>query len=94
MRLIWWEGGVQTKVDLTKCVENHNFQFDTVFDEMASNQEVYNVAIKPLVQEVVGDHGCMATAFARTPYSAANFVNELKYSFFTVAFVPWYAHMK
>jgi hypothetical protein len=54
----------QSKVDLSKCVENHNFLFDTVFDESTGSDEVYDAAVKPLVEEVLSARGCMATAFA------------------------------
>jgi hypothetical protein len=54
----------KTKVDLQKCIENHSFAVDTVFDERTSNTEVYDGAIAPLVQAVCSKEGCAATAFA------------------------------
>eukprot|EP00959_Pyramimonas_sp_CCMP1952_P141300 2957578-Pyramimonas_sp.AAC.1 len=52
------------QVDLKKCVENHQFAVDTVFDERTSNAEVYDCAIGPLVAAVLSEGGCAATAFA------------------------------
>jgi len=52
------------KVDLSKCVEGHTFLFDQVFDEATTNEEVFDAAVKPLVDEVLSARGCMATAFA------------------------------
>lgn len=36
-------------MDLTKFIECHNFTFDQVFDEVATNEVIYQEAIKPLV---------------------------------------------
>ena len=56
-----WEH--KTKVDLTRFVEKHAFAFDNVFDESASNDEVYANEVKPLVDFVIGRRG-NATCFA------------------------------
>ncbi|CAK6969454.1 kinesin-like protein KIF2C isoform X2 [Scomber scombrus] len=50
------------KVDLTKYLDNHIFQFDYSFNENATNDQVYNFTAKPLVQSIF--EGSMATCFA------------------------------
>lgn len=56
-----WEH--KTKVDLTRFVEKHAFAFDNVFDESASNDQVYANEVKPLVDFVLDRRG-NATCFA------------------------------
>lgn len=52
------------KVDgITKCLESHNFEFDRVFDEDASTEDVYRTVTQPLVPWVI-DRGGQATLFA------------------------------
>ncbi|XP_076000574.1 kinesin-like protein KIF2C isoform X2 [Genypterus blacodes] len=50
------------KVDLTRFLDNHVFQFDYSFDESATNDLVYKFTAKPLVQSIF--EGSMATCFA------------------------------
>ncbi|KAF7652965.1 hypothetical protein LDENG_00088840 [Lucifuga dentata] len=50
------------KVDLTKYLDNHVFQFDYSFDETSTNDLVYKFTAKPLVQSIF--EGSMATCFA------------------------------
>jgi kinesin family protein 2/24 len=38
------------KLDLTRYIEQTDFVFDTVFDEVCSNEDVYKEVVKPLVQ--------------------------------------------
>jgi len=52
----------RVKVDLTRYTERHAFQFDEVFDENDTNEDVYERAAKPLV-DTVFDRGS-ATCFA------------------------------
>uniref|UniRef100_A0A0K0EUF7 Kinesin-like protein n=1 Tax=Strongyloides venezuelensis TaxID=75913 RepID=A0A0K0EUF7_STRVS len=40
----------QAKVDTTKYIQNYNFDFDCVFDEHATNDNIYKVTTQPLVQ--------------------------------------------
>ncbi|KAK3287602.1 hypothetical protein CYMTET_4902 [Cymbomonas tetramitiformis] len=54
----------KTKVDMSKCVDNHHFAFDKIFAEHTANQEVYDHAVRPLVEQCISQEGCMATAFA------------------------------
>lgn len=51
-----------TKVDLTKFLENHQFRFDTSFDETVDNKTVYKHTAAPLVKTIF-EKG-MATCFA------------------------------
>eukprot|EP00172_Hildenbrandia_rubra_P002504 Plantae.Rhodophyta-Hildenbrandia_rubra.ctg338.p1 GENE.Plantae.Rhodophyta-Hildenbrandia_rubra.ctg338~~Plantae.Rhodophyta-Hildenbrandia_rubra.ctg338.p1 ORF type:complete len:950 (+),score=190.28 Plantae.Rhodophyta-Hildenbrandia_rubra.ctg338:1142-3991(+) len=53
---------LKSKIDLTKYVETHNFQFDAVFSESANNEDVYEQTARPLV-DVLFDGG-RATCFA------------------------------
>lgn len=50
------------KVDRTRYLENHSFQFDYTFNESCSNVLVYKYTAKPLVKSIF--EGCMATCFA------------------------------
>eukprot|EP01135_Chromosphaera_perkinsii_P008751 Nk52_evm84s1444 gene=Nk52_evmTU84s1444 len=50
------------KVDLTKYLENHQFNFDYAFGENSSNELVYQYTAKPLVKTIF-EKG-MATCFA------------------------------
>uniref|UniRef100_UPI0037E8FAEB kinesin-like protein KIF2C n=1 Tax=Semicossyphus pulcher TaxID=241346 RepID=UPI0037E8FAEB len=50
------------KVDLTKYLDNQIFHFDYSFDETSTNDLVYKLTAKPLVQSIF--EGGMATCFA------------------------------
>ena len=52
----------KTKVDLTRYTEKHVFCFDDAFDEYATNQDVYDRAVKPLVHGLF--QGLRGTCFA------------------------------
>jgi kinesin family member 2/24 len=58
--LIVWEPKV--KVDLSRYVERHAFAFDHVYDECASNDDVYESEVRPLVKFVLSR--AYATCFA------------------------------
>ena len=52
------------KVDgITKILENTSFEFDHVFDELASNDDVYDATCRPLLDFVVSQDG-RGTVFA------------------------------
>ena len=53
---------MKTKVDLTKFIEEHAFQFDNVFDSDQDNQCIYNECVLPLVVETF--KGAKTTCFA------------------------------
>lgn len=40
---------VKTKVDLSKFIEEHAFTFDNVFGEDASNADIYQTCVQPLI---------------------------------------------
>ncbi|OMJ75358.1 hypothetical protein SteCoe_25514 [Stentor coeruleus] len=50
------------KVDLTKYIEEHHFNFDGVYSEDISNQELYISAVQPIVQ--ASFQGAKVTCFA------------------------------
>ena len=50
------------KVDLTKYLENHEFQFDYSFDDNCNNETVYKYSAAPLVHTIFNKG--MATCFA------------------------------
>lgn len=52
----------RTKVDLTKYIEEHAFQFDNVFDSDQDNQAIYDECVLPLVAETF--KGAKTTCFA------------------------------
>lgn len=52
----------QTKVDLTKYLENQKFRFDYAFDDTSSNEMVYRFTAQPLVKTIF--QGGFATCFA------------------------------
>eukprot|EP00929_Paragymnodinium_shiwhaense_P112734 TRINITY_DN80_c0_g2_i1.p1 TRINITY_DN80_c0_g2~~TRINITY_DN80_c0_g2_i1.p1 ORF type:complete len:933 (-),score=203.11 TRINITY_DN80_c0_g2_i1:170-2968(-) len=52
------------KVDgITKCLESHQFEFDRVFDENSSTEDVYHTVAQPLVPWTI-ERGGRATLFA------------------------------
>ncbi|KAI6194645.1 Kinesin-like protein [Aphelenchoides besseyi] len=52
----------QTKVDLTKYLENQKFRFDYTFDETVDNEMVYRFTAQPLIKTIFD--GGFATCFA------------------------------
>eukprot|EP00899_Mesostigma_viride_P015196 jgi/Mesvir1/23678/Mv18634-RA.1 len=52
----------KTKVDLTRYVEKHEFQFDDVFHENVDNDQVYRQVVQPLVGTIF--NRAKATCFA------------------------------
>ncbi|EKF38409.1 MCAK-like kinesin, putative [Trypanosoma cruzi marinkellei] len=55
----------KTKVDLTPAIEPAIFNFDYVFDETATNADVYEKCCCPLLQEVRGGGGAVVFAFGQ-----------------------------
>lgn len=51
------------RVNLERCLENHSFTFDAVFDEAAGTEAVYAATARPLVRGVLTAGGRM-TCFA------------------------------
>ena len=57
----------KTRVDLTRNIENHQFSLDDVFDETATNFEVYQGTGKPLVSQLFEEGGrCTYIAYGQT----------------------------
>ncbi|KAF4702698.1 Kinesin-like protein kif24, partial [Perkinsus olseni] len=55
------------KVDLTKYVEEHTFQFDEAFPENTTNAELYNVCVRPLVSSLFTRKAkCTVFAYGQT----------------------------
>ncbi|KAF4695578.1 Kinesin-like protein kif24 [Perkinsus olseni] len=55
------------KVDLTKYVEEHTFQFDEAFPENTTNAELYNVCVRPLVSSLFARKAkCTVFAYGQT----------------------------
>jgi Kinesin motor domain len=52
----------RVRVDLTKYIEEHVFNFDEVFDADCSNEDVYRRTAQPLVEYIFT--GGKATCFA------------------------------
>lgn len=59
-----WEPKV--KVDLTRFVEKHAFAFDAVFDESASNDDVYVSEVAPLVEFALSRANATCFAYGQT----------------------------
>lgn len=59
-----WEPKV--KVDLTRFVESHVFAFDAVYDEKASNDDIYESEIAPLVEFVLDRANATCFAYGQT----------------------------
>ena len=51
------------RVNLERCVDNHSFSFDAVFDEAAGTEAVYSATARPLVRGILAAGGRM-TCFA------------------------------
>jgi kinesin family protein 2/24 len=54
------------KVDLTKYIEEHNFVFDHAFDELVTNENLYNEAVKPLVDAAFNRAKVTCFAYGQT----------------------------
>lgn len=54
------------KVDLTKYVDRHQFNFDEALDESVSNEDVYNVTVRPLVGTLFRNGKASCFAYGQT----------------------------
>ncbi|CAD8089569.1 unnamed protein product [Paramecium sonneborni] len=52
----------RVKVDLTKFIEEFNFNFDAAFDQQYTNEDLYQQLVKPMVQAAL--NGTKITCFA------------------------------
>jgi len=57
---------IRTKVDLTKYIEEHTFNFDLAFDETCNNQSIYLKAVKPLVDAAFNRAKVTCFAYGQT----------------------------
>ena len=55
------------KVDLTKYTQQHDFIFDSVFDEASTNQQIYEKCVRPLLKTIF-DNKAKATCFGYGMY--------------------------
>jgi kinesin family protein 2/24 len=56
----------RSKVDLTKFIEEHYFQFDNVFDADKDNQAIYETCVQPLVVETFKGNNTTCFAYGQT----------------------------
>lgn len=56
----------KTKLDLTPVIEPSVFSFDHVFDEAATNKDVYETCCRPLLRDVKSGGGAVVFAFGQT----------------------------
>ena len=56
----------KVKVDLTKYIEQHEFQFDSVFDAATDNETVYQATVGPLLHNVFSGGRTTCFAFGQT----------------------------
>lgn len=54
------------KVDLTKYIEEHMFNFDGAFDESKSNHDLYYSCVQPLVGAVFNKFNAACFAYGQT----------------------------
>ncbi|CAD8167731.1 unnamed protein product [Paramecium octaurelia] len=57
---------IKQKVDLTKYIEQHHFNFDLAFDETIDNQGVYHSAVRPIIQAAFNKAKCTCFAYGQT----------------------------
>jgi len=57
---------MKTKVDLTKYIEEHAFNFDRAFEETSTNQQIYLEAMRPLVQSLFNKAKVTCFAYGQT----------------------------
>ena len=54
----------KTMVDLSKAMDNHTFRFDGVFGERATNAQIFDAAVRPMVEHLFNTRGGHGTCFA------------------------------
>lgn len=54
------------KVDLTKFVEEHNFNFDLVFDQTTTNEQLYSTAVRPIIEAAFNRAKVTCFAYGQT----------------------------
>ncbi|KAJ3033253.1 Kinesin-like protein kif24 [Rhizophlyctis rosea] len=56
----------KTRLDLSKTIDTHRFMFDNVFDESATNAEVYDASVKGLVEGMFSGGRMTLFAYGQT----------------------------
>lgn len=56
----------KVKVDLTKYIEKHQFNFDDALDEVVSNDQVYRTTVQPLVHTLFKNGRATCFAYGQT----------------------------
>ena len=51
-------------VDLSKAMDNHTYRFDGVFGELSTNAQIFEGAVKPMVETLFNTRGGHGTCFA------------------------------
>ena len=54
------------KLDLTKYTEEHYFKFDSAYSEVQTNLDIYNDAVKPIVEFALSGHKVSCFAYGQT----------------------------
>jgi hypothetical protein len=54
----------KTMVDLSKAMDNHTYRFDAVFGELATNEQIFVQALRPMVRALFGTRNGHGTCFA------------------------------
>lgn len=63
----FFHGAKQTHRDITKRVKKKlNMEFDSVFDEDKSNEDVFLVCTKPIVTSVMNGYNCSVFVYGAT----------------------------
>uniref|UniRef100_A0A7R9YS33 Kinesin-like protein n=1 Tax=Chlamydomonas euryale TaxID=1486919 RepID=A0A7R9YS33_9CHLO len=68
---------VKVKVDLTKYIDRHQFNFDDALDDSVSNEDVYNVTVKPLVHTLFANGKASCFAYGQTGSGKTYTMNPL-----------------
>lgn len=54
------------KLDLSKYIEEHYFKFDSAYSETQTNLDIYNDAVKPIVDFALAGHKVSCFAYGQT----------------------------
>lgn len=65
------------KVDLTRYVEEHNFQFDDSFGEEVSNDGLYVACVRPLVSAMFSGAKTTVFAYGQTGAGSKLYLNKV-----------------
>lgn len=57
---------IKQKVDLTKFVEEHNFNFDLAFGELVTNDQLYMSAVRPIIEAAFNRAKVTCFAYGQT----------------------------